>query len=1126
MLNAWALMMVAVGVASCDMANASDGSAEIAADIAEVHVHAAADTVLRVDGVDRGREREFTFRDLKPEPARLATFETVSPNGTFRRDVLLMPGERVSLSLDDVNRPELVLQTGHTTTVATLAFSPGGKYLFSGADGGVVMWDVAGGRQLRTFRPEPPQVWTSLRFATETFSLAVTPDGKHLLAGMADECAYTWDVESGNRVAISQGWYSGARAAISRDGRRRAITCFTMPDDDLAQLEGVRDNFFARCLWPKSEPGPFNPSGLCYSHDDSTTAIVGLTMVLPTQEEITALMAAGKIDQILSKNQYLLLLWNANDGRLRHRIRAHDDEITAVAASPIEDLVATASKDDTVALWNTTDGKLRQRWKLAANVTCIAFDSAGKRLLAACVMEKEKRTTVTAYNVVDGNVIESWSIHQPAHSIACSPDDQTFAVGLRNGAIELRDATSGKVIRTFHSRIAPVESLAVDRESKHIATGGRDGANLLWPLAGSSPRSLAAGGFHFDRLAFDRTGTRLAAASFGDLACWNVLDGQPVWRNAKGEVWYRDAAFSGDGTRLLVGGNRHPVKNVPGYAPMLQEFDAATGKILRDFAVPSTNGSTSIDSVAWTADGKTAAAGFCIVTNEAGKSSRGTWLIDGVTGETKKTIREGTAAGGIVATTGHVAFGRHDARLLSGAWELWNHRAGQQTATVEGHHNQIQDLAVTPDGRRLLTVSWDGDGAIWDIVSGRQLLLLRGHQGEIECCAITADGKFCATGGHDGRVNLWNIETGERLRTLQVDEQRIWDVAFSPDGKLLAAASHNRTVVVWRTFSGFKERTLTEDRPMTSVCFSPDGTKILAGCGNKTAVLWNRDGGEKLLTFRGHTDAVRSIAFSADGRRIVTGSLDKTAMIWNAETAVPIHTLSWHSDFVSHVEFSADGSKVLTACSSNPMMLWDAAKGTRIRSFKSSSTFGVSAAAFMPDGKELVTGSLDRQSVRWNMARGERLQTYGAPVLTTTVDASNNGRYVVVGTMVGEIKLYDATTGRKLHDFARQASKINTVRFLAEGRYVASAQEDGTTRLWDIATGRELASLVMLDGGREWLVITPDGRFDASPGGKEIAAVRIGKGLEVQTLANSTTYARPGLLATLLSGKLSQHDDQ
>ena len=55
------------------------------------------------------------------------------------------------------------------------------------------------------------------------------------------------------------------------------------------------------------------------------------------------------------------------------------------------------------------------------------------------------------------------------------------------------------------------------------------------------------------------------------------------------------------------------------------------------------------------------------------------------------------------------------------------------------------------------------------------------------------------------------------------------------------------------------------------------------------------------------------------------------------------------------------------------------------------------------------------------------------------------------------------------------------LEFLANANFLVSASRDYSTRIWDIKNQRELGKLITFEGSDEWVFITPDGRFDASP---------------------------------------------
>ena len=62
----------------------------------------------------------------------------------------------------------------------------------------------------------------------------------------------------------------------------------------------------------------------------------------------------------------------------------------------------------------------------------------------------------------------------------------------------------------------------------------------------------------------------------------------------------------------------------------------------------------------------------------------------------------------------------------------------------------VWSVALTPDGRRVLTASEDFTARVWDVVSGNCAHVLDGHTGWVVHVCTTADGLRCATASHDG----------------------------------------------------------------------------------------------------------------------------------------------------------------------------------------------------------------------------------------------------------------------------------------------------------------------------------------------------------------------------------------
>jgi len=75
--------------------------------------------------------------------------------------------------------------------------------------------------------------------------------------------------------------------------------------------------------------------------------------------------------------------------------------------------------------------------------------------------------------------------------------------------------------------------------------------------------------------------------------------------------------------------------------------------------------------------------------------------------------------------------------------------------------------------------------------------------------------------------------------------------------------------------------------------------------------------------------------------------------------------------------------------------------------------------------------------------------------------------------------------------------------------------EDGTIRCWDITTGKELLRLITFDDG-EWLALTPEGEYNASPGAEKYLRVQTPRGIEsIET--HKAKFLKPERIADILS---------
>jgi hypothetical protein len=109
--------------------------------------------------------------------------------------------------------------------------------------------------------------------------------------------------------------------------------------------------------------------------------------------------------------------------------------------------------------------------------------------------------------------------------------------------------------------------------------------------------------------------------------------------------------------------------------------------------------------------------------------------------------------------------------------------------SLEGHTDWVRAVAVSPDGRFIVSGSDDRTVKVWELESGRLLRSLEGHTDGVRAVAVSPDGRFIVSGSSDRTVKVWELESGRLLRSLEGHTGWVNAVAVSPDGRFIVSGS-------------------------------------------------------------------------------------------------------------------------------------------------------------------------------------------------------------------------------------------------------------------------------------------------------------------------------------------------
>ncbi|MFM6250064.1 MAG: WD40 repeat domain-containing protein, partial [Dolichospermum sp.] len=103
--------------------------------------------------------------------------------------------------------------------------------------------------------------------------------------------------------------------------------------------------------------------------------------------------------------------------------------------------------------------------------------------------------------------------------------------------------------------------------------------------------------------------------------------------------------------------------------------------------------------------------------------------------------------------------------------------------TLTGHSYLVNAIALTPDGKTVISGSLDTTIKIWDLETGEEKFTLKGHSSWVNAIALTPDGKTVISGSGDNTIKIWDLETGEEKLTFKGHSNSVNAIAVTPDGK-------------------------------------------------------------------------------------------------------------------------------------------------------------------------------------------------------------------------------------------------------------------------------------------------------------------------------------------------------
>lgn len=634
-------------------------------------------------------------------------------------------------------KPEIVVQSGHTKNMNEIKYSQDGKYLATGDEKSIKIWEVSSGKLLKT-----------LNESSFSKNFIFTQNNESLVSQFKDTINI-WDISSGKLIK-----------SVKNEVLEK-ISSFSLSSEGKILASSYNEESAKNFVWDLESAITIKTFDTLSNSDRSFLSLNGEYIIINSSDQ---------------NSNYYLYIYEISSGKLIKKIPFQfipggyygynisfnsDLGYFLVNIPCYDDCPDVNNGYGVVELWDISSGKIIKKFKNSSTAT-FAPDSkyiaTGGDIITKSIkiwdIESEKLE-----QVISGNV-------SSIDNLSYSPNGKYIFSLTKKGyvhydeKINVFDAESGKLINTINGNKTGISSITYSKDGKYLATRGIfDKTIKIFEISsGKLIKSFFSGGTYNycngscgepPSITYSPDGNYLAGnvdSHDPKIRIWDVKTGKIVKTIDSG---CQPSGFSSKNIGLVE--YNSDGKYITSSCNKAIVFDVKTGKIVKTFKDASRNS----DAI-FSPDGK-----YILIPSKG-------YILDPISKKMTEYDSEGNSVPNKI--------------------NIYEFNSGKLIKSITA--KDLSLFKYTPDFKYLFTYNNNFKCSIWDISSGKLIKTI-----DALSLSYSPDGKKIAAGRTDGTIKILNSKDFKEIISIVPLGNKDW-VTLTPDG-YFDSSENGKNLIHW-----------------------------------------------------------------------------------------------------------------------------------------------------------------------------------------------------------------------------------------------------------------------------------------------------------------------------------------